>query len=88
MGSSSRPKFNITDFEQTIQFFIQPIKIFITDILAKQNTFDKVYILAHSLGAYLSTFLVRDYPELVQNLYLLSPPGVTWHKEDDINKLT
>ena len=65
MGLSSRPKFNISGFDETIQFFNKPLQIFITDILTKQNRFDKVHILAHSLGAYLTTFFASEYPELI-----------------------
>lgn len=70
-GLSSSEKITPQTIMGWIDYFLNKIKAFVDKLQLKK--FD---VLGHSLGAYILTHFAYRYPEMVQQLFLLSPPGV------------
>jgi pimeloyl-ACP methyl ester carboxylesterase len=78
MANSSRPLFPKMS-GKTDQETIQDTEAFFVDSLEawrKAQNLDKITLLGHSLGGYLSTSYALKYPERVEKLVLISPVGV------------
>lgn len=65
------PSLEVTTDQDTI------VDMYVTLLEAwrEEHGLDKVTILAHSLGAYLSCFWARRFPEHIDNVILVSPAG-------------
>ncbi|KAI0316977.1 alpha/beta-hydrolase [Amylostereum chailletii] len=79
MGRSSRPPFRIKAKREDVSARVSEAESFFIDSLeqwrAKQGL-DKMTLVGHSLGGYLSVAYALRYPERVNKLVLLSPAGV------------
>lgn len=79
MGRSSRPTFKIrarkddtvARVTETEDFFVNSLEEW-----RQQMGLEKMTLVGHSLGGYLSTVYALRYPERVERLVLLSPAGV------------
>ena len=79
MANSSRPAYPFAKKTQTALEHVQEAEDFFTDSLEKwriKNEIQKMTLLGHSLGGYLSTCYALKYPERVTKLILVSPAGV------------
>lgn len=72
MGASGRPPFCHRTSRDSIQYFIHSIEAWIRH----QNIKEKLIIIAHSYGGYISTEFSLRYPNRVSKLILLSPAGI------------
>ncbi|KAI9229547.1 MAG: Alpha/Beta hydrolase protein [Piptocephalis tieghemiana] len=83
MGRSSRPKFRIdgrTDEER-----VQQTEDFFVDSLEKWRAklgIERMTLLGHSMGGYLSVAYALRFPERVEKLILVSPVGVPSSRKD------
>lgn len=89
MGRSSRPSFSIpseylkdevTRVEKAESFFVDSLEEW-----RKKAGIEKMKIVAHSLGAYLSVSYTLKHPDRVSRLVLVSPAGVGAAPEDQTN---
>ncbi len=78
MGLSSRPKFEIYNTEECINFFVDSIEEWRKALKLKEFT-----LCGHSLGGYLSINYALKYTIHIKKLVLLSPAGITG--ADDLN---
>ncbi|KAM3141159.1 hypothetical protein pb186bvf_006764 [Paramecium bursaria] len=83
MGFSSKGDINISDRDNTLNFFMGTIGNFI------QKTFQgqKINLFGHSFGGYIAAQLASRYPQYIDKLFLLSPAGTTFHSQEEIKKL-
>jgi len=72
MGSSSRPLIKDSGFENVISFFVDTLEHWRVKV-----GLEKFALMAHSMGAYISTHWVQMYNPSIEMLYLLSPAGFT-----------
>ncbi|EGR30718.1 hypothetical protein IMG5_124850 [Ichthyophthirius multifiliis] len=79
MGLSSRPKYEINDIKETIEFFVESLELWRQKI-KKQ---DKLVLVGHSFGGYMALNYALKYPQNVENLILLSPMGATKKSEKE-----
>ena len=73
MGASGRPKFNVKNGLDCIEFFTQSIEAFMQKTNYKSEPY---FLMGHSLGAYISISYSLKYPENIEKLILFSPVGV------------
>lgn len=79
MANSSRPTFPKAKRTDTEEFIINQTEDFFVNSLEewrKRTGIDKMTLMGHSLGGYLSTAYSLKYPERVEKLILVSPVGV------------
>ncbi|EPZ36040.1 Alpha/beta hydrolase family domain-containing protein [Rozella allomycis CSF55] len=87
MGRSSRPKFpfnkfkTIQDTEKTIDYFIESLE----EWRKCHRLRNKMILIGHSMGGYLSAWYALKYPENVKKLILVSPVGLP-DRPDDVKK--
>ncbi|KAF0491965.1 alpha/beta-hydrolase [Gigaspora margarita] len=77
MGRSSRPKFTIKS--HTFDESVEETEKFFVDSLEKWrqlHNIEKMTLLGHSLGGYLSAVYALKYPDRVERLILVSPGGI------------
>lgn len=74
-GLSSRPKYenleNNKSVESAEEWFVESLEAW-----RKENDIEKMVLLGHSFGGYMSVAYSERYPERVDRLLLLSPVGV------------
>ena len=70
-GLSSSVKVTPNSPEKWIEYFVSRIKAFLQKMKIK-----KVNICGHSLGAFVLTHFADKYPEMIGDIFLLSPGGV------------
>ena len=74
-GLSSRPKYcnlkNNQSVESAEEWFVESLEAW-----RKENEINKMVLLGHSFGGYMSVAYAERYPERVERLLLLSPVGV------------
>lgn len=79
MGLSARPGFSVKAGKKDIDGRVQEAESFFIDSLEDWRTkmgLEKMTLVGHSLGAYLSVAYTLKYPDRVNKLILLSPAGV------------
>lgn len=79
MGRSARPSFHVKASRKDIPARVTEAESFFIDSLEDWRTkmgLDKMTLIGHSLGAYLSVVYALKYPQRVNKLILLSPAGV------------
>jgi len=79
MGRSARIPFVVKSHRKDIPGRVQEAESFFVDSLEtwrKKMQLEKITLIGHSLGGYLSTVYALKYPERVNKLILLSPAGV------------
>lgn len=79
MGRSARPPFRIRAKRDDIPGRVQEAESFFVDSLEEWRQkmgLEKMTLVGHSLGAYLSVVYALRYPTRVHKLILLSPAGV------------
>ncbi|KAF7353005.1 hypothetical protein MVEN_01268100 [Mycena venus] len=79
MGRSARVPFVVKSHRKDIPGRVQEAESFFVDSLEtwrKKMQLEKMTLIGHSLGGYLSTVYALKYPERVNKLILLSPAGV------------
>ncbi|KAJ1308604.1 hypothetical protein OPQ81_004302 [Rhizoctonia solani] len=79
MGRSARVPFKIHAKREDIKGRVEEAESFFLDALEEWRTkmgIEKMSLVGHSLGAYLSTAYALRHPERVNQLILLSPAGV------------
>ncbi|KAH6915391.1 abhydrolase domain-containing protein 4 [Coprinopsis sp. MPI-PUGE-AT-0042] len=79
MGRSARVPFTVKAKRSNVQERVDEAEAFFIDSLEdwrKQMGLDRMTLIGHSLGAYLSVAYTLKYPERVAKLILLSPAGV------------
>jgi len=76
MGLSSRPKFECTNVEETIEYFVSGIEKW-----REAMNIDTFYLAGHSFGGYMSTQYTAQYKDRVKKLFLLSAVGITKHEK-------
>ena len=72
MALSSRPKVNLQTTEEWLEFFVESF-----EKMREALEIEKLHLVGHSLGGYLSALYALKYPERVSKLTLLSPAGIT-----------
>lgn len=72
MGASGRPMFKLRTARDCIEYFIHSIEAW----MRETNLDEPVVIVAHSLGANISTEFSLRYAHRVSKLILLSPAGI------------
>jgi cardiolipin-specific phospholipase len=85
MGRSARPSFHVKAARKDIPARVTEAESFFVDSLEewRQNMgLDKITLIGHSLGAYLSVVYALKYPSRVNKLILLSPAGVSRGPDD------
>ncbi|GAB4823981.1 hypothetical protein N2152v2_011027 [Parachlorella kessleri] len=70
-GLSGRPPFKARNTKETEDFFISSL-----DKWRQEEGIDKMVLMGHSLGGYLSAVYALRHPERVQHLILVCPAGV------------
>ena len=78
MGLSSRPKFEVYDTKECINFFVDSIEEWRKALKLKEFT-----LCGHSLGGYLSVNYALKYSNQITKLVLMSPAGMSGG--DDMN---
>ncbi|KAF9922450.1 hypothetical protein FBU30_007421 [Linnemannia zychae] len=85
MGASSRPAFNFKHTSKTsIKDVVRDSENFFIDGLEEWRQIqqiEKMVLVGHSLGGYLSTAYALKYPERVEKLILVSPVGIPENPE-------
>jgi abhydrolase domain-containing protein 5 len=76
MGMSSRPTFDCTNAEESINFFNEGIEKWRIAVGLDQFVFA-----GHSLGGHLVCHYAHKYPKVVTKLFLISPLGFTNYKD-------
>jgi len=76
MGLSSRPKFECTNAEETIDYFVSRIEKW-----REAMNLDTFYLAGHSFGGYMSTQYTSQYKDRVKKLFLLSAVGMTKYEK-------
>lgn len=72
MGLSSRPKFEINNTQECIDFFVDSIEEW-----RKVLKIEEFILCGHSLGGYLATNYALRYKHHLKRLVLMSPAGIT-----------
>ncbi|KAL6776482.1 CGI58 [Auxenochlorella protothecoides x Auxenochlorella symbiontica] len=70
-GLSGRPRFPARSTEEAVAFFVESLEAW-----RAAAGLDRMLLMGHSMGGYLSTCYAARYPERVQHLLLVSPVGV------------
>ena len=70
-GCSGRPPFKAKTTEEAEDFFVDSLEVW-----RERTGIDKMVLMGHSLGGYLSTVYALRYPERVVHLILVSPAGI------------
>ncbi|CAG9329883.1 unnamed protein product [Blepharisma stoltei] len=70
MGRSSRPEFVPNTLESAEEFFVEPLELF-----RKFIGVEKLLLVGHSFGGYISGCYALKYPQNVSKVLLLSPVG-------------
>lgn len=79
MGRSARPSFSVKASRKDVAARVGEAESFFVDSLEDWRTkmgLDKMTLIGHSLGAYLSVVYALKHPQRVDKLILLSPAGV------------
>ncbi|KAG0256151.1 hypothetical protein DFQ27_005876 [Actinomortierella ambigua] len=80
MGGSSRPEFNFKHSPKTpVNDVVKQAENFFLDALEEwreKQQIEKMTLLGHSLGGYLSAVYALKYPDRVEKLILVSPAGI------------
>ncbi|KAK7060339.1 hypothetical protein VNI00_001104 [Paramarasmius palmivorus] len=79
MGRSARIPFTVNASRKDVKARVEEAESFFVDSLEEWRQkmgLDKMTLVGHSLGAYLSTVYALKYPSRVDKLILLSPAGV------------
>lgn len=82
MGGSGRPKFDLKTSRDCISFFVYSIEAYMRRLdnikFLKENKKinEKIILMGHSLGAFLSVHYALQFPERVNQLILASPVGL------------
>ncbi|KAF9076453.1 Alpha/Beta hydrolase protein [Rhodocollybia butyracea] len=79
MGRSARPNFTVRASKKDIPARVTEAESFFIDSLEdwrQKMRLEKMTLIGHSLGAYLSVVYALKYPTRVEKLILLSPAGV------------
>lgn len=76
-GLSGRPKFTAKNTHDAENFFVESLEKW-----REKAGIDKMVLLGHSMGGYLSAVYALRYPERVQHLILVCPAGIG-KKPDD-----
>ncbi|PRW58725.1 putative 1-acylglycerol-3-phosphate O-acyltransferase [Chlorella sorokiniana] len=70
-GLSGRPPFRVRNREEAERFFVDSL-----DTWRQEQGLDKMVLMGHSMGGYLSACYALRHPERVQHLILMCPAGV------------
>jgi len=76
-GLSGRPRFTAKTTAEAESFFIQSLENW-----REAAGIDKMILLGHSMGGYISAAYALQYPERVQHLIMVCPAGVGRRPED------
>lgn len=88
MGRSSRPPFPSRKRNVTPAEYVEEVENFFVDSLEewrKQCGVEKMILMGHSMGGYLSAAYSLKYPERVEKLLLVSPAGVPKQPEPELD---
>ena len=79
MGLSSRPQIKFTTTNQCEDYFINIYHLFIKSLFFEErfNIKKEYYLCGHSLGGFLASRYMLQYPEGIKKVLLLSPAGIT-----------
>lgn len=82
MGTSSRPDFNLKDYDETVEFFCGAIESWRKEVGIE----DEYILMGHSFGGYTAAQFARTRKkEKLKKLYLLSPAGYTHRDIGDMD---
>lgn len=76
-GLSGRPPYKAKNTEESEAFFVESLSEW-----KKQQGLDKMVLVGHSLGGYLSAVYAMKHPEDIQHLILVCPAGIGGQPED------
>jgi len=77
MGLSTKEHFDCKSTEETIDYFVETIEKWRVAV-----GLDSFYLAGHSFGGYISGHYCLRYQSQVKKLFLLSPIGITNHKQE------
>lgn len=83
MAFSSKKDINLTNFDDTLDFFAETLISLVKQI----NNNQKIVLVGHSLGGFLAAHLVARYPSYFKQLLLLSPAGTSYLEDHEIKYL-
>ena len=77
MGLSSRVAYDCKTPEECLDFFVRFIESF-----RVKTGLESFYLVAHSMGGYLSAQYASRYPQYIKKLFLISPVGFVQKPEN------
>ena len=79
LGSSSRPRFDKFDFDDVVNFFVDPLEEW-----RRKLQLEDIVLMGHSMGGYLCAQYYHLKRPPIKMLYLLSPAGYTLKSDEEL----